>query len=1410
MPLQETGVKAEIRDHDEFMSGLKMMNLGIQRLGKAIAATARQSGRAVPQTEKAAQASQELGKVMQGATSGLTAAAGGIGTLVSALGGPAGLVVAIGVAVVAITSIVSGVKSMGEAISEVVSQAVNSFAQFAQQGLMLASRFREMENAAIAVGRSFGITDDATRDAISTLEDAGIRYDIAANSTLRMTRNQIDLANATDLARIAQATGIIVGEDSSATMDRLIHAISTGNTAMLGFMNITVTNNDVQREAQELFGKNVKALTAQEKTQARVNAIIKGSASVMGVYDAAMDSAGKSLRSLTGRLIPTLGAEMMKTFEPAFKTGVDAVSGLVKKLIEATKEGGALYPVLVNLGAAASLVADGFSAALKWISEWISNLNLTLSEGATTTVELMARWGVEMIAVFAEAIVNTAASALTQAMQFVASILTFWMAPGSPPRIAPHIDKWGAETLTEWFKGMTKADYSILGTIQSSLASFLDAEAMQQVSAQLAGYLGEGRALGAEFFETLTKEAGAFGKEVSLLVKQQLVLANATNALEAAERKLEESRRAISDAQTMATALTKEYNQLLKEGAPPDVLQAKLDEINAAEDQVQLAQQQAKEAGEEKAQAEAVLVPLREQAELQELLVRQLAKMHEQQAAMAASTKGLAKELGKAGDLDAGDIVPPDVEGMGDEISNKIGEAVEAAKAMLQEKLATIFEPLTTAWETSISPTLTQLGEDFNSFVTTVQTAWDTFTSSDTYKKIVEFFSTYPQEWRDLFSGDITMPSLAQDVFSTTVTWFQDNWPLIKDTVQTVSDAIATTTQWLGNVLVSMWEVIGPSIVGMAEAMWSQISNVVMINVDVLLGVIEMGMQIITGDWEGAWETFGELLQTYWDYIVSTIENNLAFVLAIFQTDLNSVRKQWDRIWTSVKRKAVEIWNKITDSWSQLWENIRVAINTKAAEIKENINAWLEELFASMGLDLDEMKERWRTIWEDVRKIVAEVWRRIVETISERVEKVRTTIKETIADIVEWWTMTWTTVSEKAVEIWNTITTFISEQIEIIHSEIERVLTEIKTWWDVQWQLFADKVNEIWQAIKDALNLDELYQKVAEGLENFVADVGEWINTNIGRVMEIGASIINGIKEGMLGGAGDLIEAFTSIMEDGVDAAKEKLGIQSPSKVFETLGSMAMAGFQQGVEQGISIFEQFELRILEIFTRIAEGIRMWVKKIGAWFTNEVPQYIEQLVTVMDETFIPTWERLRDVIGADDNSVLSQLMALDSFMFTTFLQKTIKKFVKWMFKEGGLIEGLTRVESLMWLIGEAVGTLVVFIKNAAEEFANFINRVDDARNAASPFVGESPSPLEEGITGATHAMRGMIPSVNRMTGAFSRVGMASPLPVSSTGTAVSTSTKTTNLNIGSVIINNGGMSWSDFRTRVTRAIVTSGA
>jgi hypothetical protein len=696
--VEQIGVEAVAKGVSSFLNSMKQMEDAFDRTSAKLDAFAPATGKAVGGTEK-------LGGIMSSLLPSLSGASGGLGGIIATLGP---LAAAAGVAVGGVMLL----KKAFDIIVNAIKSAIAAVKSFVMEGMQLAGRFREMEISALAVGRSMGLQQEEIQGAIDNYRDLGIRADVAAKAAASFAKNQIDLAAATDLVRVAQGAAILMGEDSSATMERLTWAVTTQNTRMMRMMGIMVDFPAAQKKFAEANDRSVESLTTAEKNQIALNEAVRAGASVAGIYSEAMKSPTKALRSLTGRELPELKAAIGAPFLQAWATVINAVRDFVKSLTAAAQEGGALYPILVNLGAIASILADAFSAGLNVVTNFISNLSSDLGTGFGNIVVEMARWGAEMIGALAEGIIGAASTALVAAMNFIGSILTSWLGPGSPPKVAPLLDKWGMEAMTEYLKGFTEADFGVLEKIQGPLSHVLDPKQFAKVSADLVEAMSTG-AVGEPIFERIAQSAGMFGEEIAELARRQFALAEATKAVEDAENRVAEGRQQVRD-------LTAEYNQMLRAGASEEQLKAKLAEINAAEEGVSVAQDEA-------AEAEGRLGQLEEQATLQEKLVGQMLKMTEAVKTVAATAGTMSKAMGKIAKPDITPVTAEDImpEGLSWDITNKMSEAIDKAKAAIYEKLAYIFQPLAESWERIKAGPLAEIVAKFEEISPLVVAAMD-------------------------------------------------------------------------------------------------------------------------------------------------------------------------------------------------------------------------------------------------------------------------------------------------------------------------------------------------------------------------------------------------------------------------------------------------------------------------------------------------------------------------------------------------------------------------------------------------------------------------------------------------------------------------------------------------------------
>jgi tape measure domain-containing protein len=81
-----------------------------------------------------------------------------------------------------------------------------------------------------------------------------------------------------------------------------------------------------------------------------------------------------------------------------------------------------------------------------------------------------------------------------------------------------------------------------------------------------------------------------------------------------------------------------------------------------------------------------------------------------------------------------------------------------------------------------------------------------------------------------------------------------------------------------------------------------------------------------------------------------------------------------------------------------------------------------------------------------------------------------------------------------------------------------------------------------------------------------VSNVLSGIGGKLSKFTSMGSNLINGLKRGIQNAAGSVVSAAKKVVSNAISAAKNLLGIHSPSKVFADIGKYSDEGFIQGLK----------------------------------------------------------------------------------------------------------------------------------------------------------------------------------------------------------------------------------------------------
>ena len=193
----------------------------------------------------------------------------------------------------------------------------------------LAARVETLGVVTVTLGKNVGKTKDEIRDLEQAVVSEGITLRAARKSIALMIQSNIDLANATNLATLAQNAAVIAGINSSEAFERLVFVITSGNVRMARTLGLQVSFQDAYKKTAEELGKTTLELTQQEKVGARTNAVLAAGTTIVGAYGAAMETAGKKVTSLP-RHIERARRELGEQFLPIYGAAIDLVTASLK------------------------------------------------------------------------------------------------------------------------------------------------------------------------------------------------------------------------------------------------------------------------------------------------------------------------------------------------------------------------------------------------------------------------------------------------------------------------------------------------------------------------------------------------------------------------------------------------------------------------------------------------------------------------------------------------------------------------------------------------------------------------------------------------------------------------------------------------------------------------------------------------------------------------------------------------------------------------------------------------------------------------------------------------------------------------------------------------------------------------
>lgn len=194
---------------------------------------------------------------------------------------------------------------------------------------LLAARYETMGVVMRIAGNNAGYTMSQMMAMSQQLQKSGISMLESRNALTQLATANIDLANASKLARAAQDVAVVGNINSSEALARMIHGIKSGEVEILRTMGLNVNFEASYKSMANQLGITTEALSTEQKALARTNAALQEASRYNGIYEESMDTAGKAMGSLT-RYWEDFMVKAGDAFLPALATAVFTLTDALK------------------------------------------------------------------------------------------------------------------------------------------------------------------------------------------------------------------------------------------------------------------------------------------------------------------------------------------------------------------------------------------------------------------------------------------------------------------------------------------------------------------------------------------------------------------------------------------------------------------------------------------------------------------------------------------------------------------------------------------------------------------------------------------------------------------------------------------------------------------------------------------------------------------------------------------------------------------------------------------------------------------------------------------------------------------------------------------------------------------------
>lgn len=315
---------------------------------------------------------------------------------------------------------------------------------------------------------------------------------------------------------------------------------------------------------------------------------------------------------------------------------------------------------------------------------------------------------------------------------------------------------------------------------------------------------------------------------------------------------------------------------------------------------------------------------------------------------------------------------------------------------------------------------------------------------------------------------------------------------------------------------------------------------------------------------------------------------------------------------------AYKAWTIATEGQTLAQRLLNLAMKANPIGIIVTLIAGLVAAFITLWNTSDEFRAFWIGLWNKIKAAVQPV----ITFLGQAFSKAWDGIKKTWSVVADWFKGVWNKV--KSIFAPSTVKSGVATPFSNAWNAIKAIWNAVSGYFRLIWS----NIRGVFSVVKSVLSGD--FRGAWEGIKSIWNNTGSYFSGIIQKILgyfkdlpsnlvSVGRNMIDGLIEGVKSAAGRLASAALDAVKGAVNAAKDFLGINSPSTLMrDEIGKMMGAGIGEGLLASTKTvahdMDTFNRSLQGKISQIQGGLSLPVSNgntgvIGGGVTNNYTQII---------------------------------------------------------------------------------------------------------------------------------------------------------------------------------------------------------